>query len=191
MSTFTGKLKKLAVKTGVGKRGAWALYSGKMQKQDGSEYEEWLSFGFEKPKAEEGGWYEITAEKDDRGYFQVKAVKPIESPKAAVAPSAAAVEAVMSAGGPTVQNYIHYQSARSNALSLVELATKLDALPLIQTKGKAGEAKRYEELTALVDKLTVQYYNDTNTLRLLGTVQDAGAIENPDEEVVATPGEED
>lgn len=209
MSTFTGKLKKLSTKTGTGKRGKWALYSGKVEQANGDEYEEWISFGFEKPETdageevEEGNYYEIEAEEDDRGYMKANSIVEIEKPRGKSSSKTSSkssgkktVEKEDSCSSYSTQNYIHYQSARSNALTLVELATKLDALPMIETKGKAGQAKRYAELTALVDKLTVQFYNDTNSLRLLETIDDAGAEpvtkdDDGDEEEDAAPGEDD
>ena len=186
-----GYLKKLATKTGSGKRGPWTAYSGKMEKADGTEYQEWISFGFDKPNVQEGGYYKITTDKDAKGYEKVSKIEAAEPPKKA---HQAATQAVRGTPTSSTQEFIHYQSARSNALAFVELAVKLDALPLIQTKGKAGEAKRFDEIQALVDKLTVQFFYDTNTLRLLSSVEDAGAAEaakDEEEDEEPAPGDDE
>jgi hypothetical protein len=172
--TFEGWLKKLNTKTGSGRKGPWTLYSGKIAKADGSEYDEWVSFGFEKPDVTEGGYYVIETEKDAKGYEKVKSVKAGTPPaKAAGAASSGG------GGGNAKQDTISYQAARNSALTFVEIAVKLDALPFIQSTGKAGQAKRFAELQALVDKLTVQFFHDTDTLRLLDSVEDAGAEDEP------------
>lgn len=69
---------------------------------------------------------------------------------------------------------IRYQNARSAAIEVIGLLLQHDALPASAAKTKAGQAKRFEEVTAAVDKLTVQYFNDTGTLRLLESVADGG-----------------
>ena len=71
---------------------------------------------------------------------------------------------------------IRYQNARSAAIDVIGLLLQHDALPASAAKTKAGQAKRFDEITAAVDKLTVQYFTDTGTLRLLETVAD-GRIE--------------
>ena len=79
------------------------------------------------------------------------------------------------ATGDNRQNSIIYQSSRKDAVSIIQVLLENDALPLSAATTKAGAARRYEEVIALVNKLTVQFYNDVNTLRLLDSVQDAGA----------------
>lgn len=168
---FEGYIKKLNTKTGSGRRGTWTLYSGKIEKADGTEYDKWVSFGFEKPNAVEGGYYIIETETDAKGYEKVTSVTETKAP----ARNAAVAAAVASGAGSAKQDSIHYQNARGNALSFVELAVKLDALPFLASTGKAAQAKRFAELQALVDKLTVQFFHDTDTLRLLDSIEDAGA----------------
>ena len=73
---------------------------------------------------------------------------------------------------------IRYQNARSAAIEVIGLLLQHDALPASAAKTKAGQAKRFDEISAAVDKLTVQYFTDTGTLRLLETVAD-GRIEGP------------
>lgn len=185
--TFEGFIKKLHTKTGSGRKGPWTLYSAKIEKADGSEYDEWVSFGFSKPDVAEGGYYIIEASKDAKGYFKADSYKAAEPPKRVAGGGG------NEGGGNSKQDSIHYQNARGNALTFVQIAVQLDALPFIKTAGKAGEAKRFAELQALVDKLTVQYFNDTDTLRLLDSVEDAGAVENAEgeDEDDATPGDDE
>lgn len=186
--TFEGFIKKLHTKTGSGRKGPWTLYSAKIEKADGNEYDDWVSFGFKKPEGiEEGGFYTIEASKDAKGYFKA------DSWKAATAPKRSNGGGAEPQGGNSKTDSIHYQSARKDALLFVQLAVGLDALPFIKTAGKAGEAKRFAELQTLVDKLTVQYFNDTDTLRLLDSVEDAGAVESAEgeqEDDEPAPGDE-
>lgn len=174
---FIGLITRLNVKTGTGRRGPWSAYSAKLEKEDGTEYEEWISFGFEKPAAEEGKWYEIEAEKDDKGYFRAKSIKAVDAPRrsAVGAANSGSNSAGSGKSGSATQQSIHYQSARKDALEFVKVAQEADALPLLRTVSKAGEAKRYQELLDVIDKLTVQFYFDAETHRLLDSVVDAGA----------------
>lgn len=176
---FVGYIKKINTKSGTGRKGPWTLYSAKVEKTDGTEYEEWLSFGFKKPDVEEGKFYEIEAEKSDRGSWEVKSANAATPPKQTAATSSGG-------NGINTQTSIHYQNARNTAIEFVRLAAELEALPFIKTAGKAGEAKRFDELEALVNKMTVQFFFDTETLRLLESVEDAGNFQEPDD---VQPGE--
>ncbi len=81
------------------------------------------------------------------------------------------------ARNPEVQSRISYQAARKDALTLVEILLDNEGLPVIGTSGKAAKAKRYEEILEFVDKLTVRFYNDTDTLRVTESVDDPGELE--------------
>jgi hypothetical protein len=192
MNTYTGFLTKIAIKEGRSGRGPWKLYSGRVEKEDGTEYDKWLSFGFDAPKAKEGDYVEIQAETDAKGYEQVQSVKVLKNPPAKAAVPAGEGPAVRGPASGGKERSIHYQSARKDAIEMLNCLIEKDALPITADKAKAGQAKRYEELMALVDKLTVRYFNDTETQRILTTVVDEGAIEA---EVGALPagetGEED
>ena len=196
MSVYTGFLKKINEKTGRGKRGAWTLYSGKIEKEDGTEYDDWISFGFDKPSVKEGDYVTITTKEDAKGYQKVETVEQHKNaPAKAGAAVASRASSNVAAPSGGKERSIHYQSARKDAITMLECLISIDALPITSAKGKAGEAKRYEELMDLVDKLTVRYYNDTETQRILETVADEGANEEdispvPDAEQAADESDE-
>lgn len=174
MTIFKGFVKKINTKEGRGKNGKpWKLYSAKLEKEDGTEYDQWISFGFSAPSVSEGDYVKLTTEKDDRGYEQVTEAKRLKN-----APARAAKSSSDGVGTETGsrQSHIHYQSSRKDAIAVLTLLQTQDALPLSNAKTKAGEAKRYEEIMALVDKLTVRFYGDVETLRVLKSVADEGAV---------------
>ena len=72
------------------------------------------------------------------------------------------------------QPRIVYQNARSHALAFLEILAGNDGLPITAATGKANKAKRYDELKDILDKLTVEFFNDTSTLRLTESIADAG-----------------
>jgi hypothetical protein len=171
---FKGWVKKLNSKDGQAKSGRpYTLWSAKLEKEDGTEYDNWISFGFTKPEIKEGDYVKITAEQDGK-YLQVKEVKRLKNAPARVVAKGA--EGTNQNVSTSTQVSIHYQSARKDALQAIDILIKSDALPISAAKTKAGEAKRYVELLALIDKLTVQFFYDAQTHRLLATVADAGAI---------------
>jgi len=69
-------------------------------------------------------------------------------------------------------------SARTAALDAIDLLLRNDALPMSAAKTKAGQASRFDEVTAAIDKLTVEYFFDSATGRKLVTVADAGSKES-------------
>jgi hypothetical protein len=185
MSVYQGFISKIAVKQGIGRRGPWKLYSGRVEKDDGTEYAEWLSFGFDQPSCKEGDYVKLTAEADAKGYQQVNKIEILKNPPAKATPVAQAGASAASSYVSGKDASIHYQSARKDAITVVQALISMDALPITSAKTKAGEAKRYEEIMALVDKLTVRYFNDTQTQRILDSVVDEGANED---ESAALPG---
>lgn len=170
-----GFAKKINVKEGRGKRGPWKAYSLRLELEDGSEYDKWISLGFEAPNFKEGDYIKIKASEDDRGYFKADEVTKLKNPPAKSGGGSSAATSANVKGSST-QTSIHYQSARKDAIEVLKLLQSQDALPLSTAKTKAGEAKRYEELMALVAKLTVEFFYDAETHRLLNTVADAGKI---------------
>lgn len=176
MSVFKGFIAKIGEKSGKSNKGrAWTIYSIKLEKEDGSELDKWISAGFDKPSVREGDYVKIIAEENDKGYLNASEIKKLKNAPAR-SKAAAGGSGGDGRGSQATQKSIHYQSARKDALNLVALLLAQDALPLTSAKGKAGEAKRFVELSALVDKLTVQYFFDAETQRLLDSVADAGAV---------------
>lgn len=180
MHNFTGFIAKIGIKTGTSKRGAWKLYSIKIDGQD-----EWISAGFDAPPCKEGDYVSIEAEQNDKGYWDAKSIKQVKN---APAKEAAAVSGPALAKTST-QTSIHYQSARKDAIALIELLLTHKALPMSASATAAGTAKRYEEITALIDKLTVRYFNDAETHRILEDVTDEGSSKA--EEADPTPGSDE
>ena len=183
MTVFTGFIAKINSKDGRTKSGKpWTLWSIKLENADGTQQDKWLSAGFDKPTAAEGDYVEIIAEENEKGYLDVKGIKQVKNaPARGYAPGVAKVVA----GGDkasssdvrphtTTQTSIHYQSARKDAVAVLALLIEKDALPISKAKDKSGEAKRYEEIMALVDKITVRYFQDAETHRILDSVVDEG-----------------
>jgi hypothetical protein len=179
MSVFQGFIVKVSYKEGEGKRGKWRLYSAKMEKEDGTEYDSWISFGFDKPDIKEGDYVKITTEKDAKGYEKATKIEQLKNApaKGGNTPAQGTSPNVEAPSG-TRQVSIEYQSSRKDAIEMLRCLIQMDALPITSAKTKAGEAKRYEELMALVDKLTVRYYNDVKSQRIFDSVADEGAVEN-------------
>lgn len=70
-------------------------------------------------------------------------------------------------------------ASRTAALEAVGLLLQYDGLPMTKTKGKANEQVRYDEITAMIDKLTVQYFYDNASGRLLDEVADREEAKEP------------
>jgi hypothetical protein len=169
---------------------------------------------FEKQFPGKGGkpgntWYSIKLEGDDT-YYRCKANNPgdvvgkvvkfevdgdnvtskpeiIQSAPAEAAKAAPAAGVSSSLGatlGSTRESSIHYQSARKDALQLVDIITRTGAVKL-----PAKEAAKLEAIEALVDSYTAQYFHDISTFgavaRANGSDEDpakAGPKDEEDEE---------
>jgi len=174
---IVGRVAKIASKTGQGRRGPWTAYSGKIVLDNGAEYPNWVSFGFDRPSFSEGAYGEFTLV-DDGQYKKLENFKAITKP---VDHASASAPRAGNFAGSRDQS-IHYQSARKDALELLKLLLEKDALPLSKAANKSGVTSRYNQLLALTDKLTVQFYNDTQTMRILETVADGRENEADEEE---------
>lgn len=185
-SKFAGFVARISKKDSKpGAKRAWTLYSFKAEKEDGNEYEQWFGFGFEEPPFKEGDYITFEAEQKDGYWNYVKGSgnKPKNPParnqakpaRASVPDKAA--EDKPAASGADRQTQIVMQHSQEMALALVGLLLTHDALPVSSAKTKSGEAKRYEEIVAFVNKETVRLYNDVVTARLLETVVDSGVID--------------
>lgn len=191
MAEYRGFVKRINMKEGKGKKPpyrAWKAFSCKIEKDDGTEYDEWLSLGFEEPTFKQGDYVKMTAEKDNAGYFKVDP-DSVQIKKNAPARSGGSGETksdVPSSGGSGSSrgNYskggVDWNSAVARSIELVNVLLTHDALPISAQKGKAAEAKRFEEILAAVDKLSVKFYNDVISLRLLETVADTVPDTKPD-----------
>lgn len=174
--TFKGFVGKINEKSGTGRRGAWTLYSTKLQDASGEDISDWISFGFEKPNVKSGDYIKVTVDKVE-GRDKVTDVKKLKNPPARAA-SATSGSSSVSGTGTSKQSSIHYQNSRTAAIETVKLLIEADALALPKAATKPGEAKRFAIITSAIDKFTVQYYNDLETMRLLETVADAGVTDS-------------
>jgi len=201
LKTFTGDIAVLIAKKVDGRNGPITAYSAKITKPSGEEYAEWVGFGFKKPicekgdnvkiaaKQENGYWkavdVEITAKGEDQEAGEPEQAEPVSGASGSKASAASSAPAVSSSSSKktTVDQRIGYQNSRTAALQLAGLLLANKAVPLVATAGKAGDAKRFEEVTALVDKLTVKLFHDLETFRLIADVEDAyeapGSAESP------------
>lgn len=173
---YSGYVKKLNSKSGKSAKGkAWTKYSAIILQENGAE-SPWISFGFDAPPFSEGDYAEVTANEGQYG-FEATAAKKLTAPqKAAPVPTASNPLANAAKSSYVDRNdSIVYQSSRKDALQLVALLLEHKALPISESAAKAGVAKRFEEIKAFVDKLTVEYYFDVGSLRVIQEVVDAGA----------------
>jgi hypothetical protein len=210
--TFIGEIKKLYERNVNGRHGPSTAYSAKIVGTDGVEYPEWVGFGFTKPTCEQGDSVVITA-KQEKGFWKAIDVEVTDQQEPSQTSSAVptttqdgAKGLVSGASGstapakssdpqaspttplrPNQQQNIHYQNSRTAAISLVDLLLRNQAVPLSGTTGKAGVAKRFEEIQALVNKLTVVLYHDLETHRLVKDIEDV----YEHEEATALPGDFD
>lgn len=182
-----GTVKKLNSKTGTSKRGKWELFSMIMENDDGSE-SGWISLGFDKPSFGEGQYAEYTTEAGPKGLNLTSFTKK-EKPQAPIQSNPVATQGPRS--NVTTQDSIVYQSSRKDAIALVALLLENDGLPMSASAAKAGQAKRFEEITAMVDKITVEYFYDVQSGRKLRTVVDAGADEEATRTASPVSGEDD
>lgn len=184
--TFEGRVVRLNTKTGTNSRGNWVLYSLKLAEENGDELP-WASVGFKHPNVNEGDSVSFTAEEKDGRYSivqgttvkKIAAEKPATPVKATATAAAAAKPAKAVAAAPNYRGThpedakrMTYAAARSAAIQVVGLLLMNKGLPISQAATKAADAKRFDEVTAAIDKLTVQFHHDGMSLRKLETVAD-------------------
>lgn len=180
-----GFVVKLFTKSGNSARGKWVADSFKIKDKAGNEDPFFYQMGFRDkgkldtpPSFGEGDYIRFDYDdKDDsaRTYKKGSGIKVGNAPTPPPASAPAASQGSASATGSTQQN-IHYQNSRTAAIQTVETLLSHGGLPISGAKSKAGEAQRYEEITAAIDKLTVQYFNDLESFRLFETVSDSGKV---------------
>lgn len=151
----------------------YTLWSFKL-KQDAGNLSDKLDAGFEAPAAQNGDYVEVVAELNDKGYLKVQSIAKVERP----AHTSGAGQTASAEGEGVVdrQTQIVWQHSQDVAIAEVALLLANDALPLSKADNKAGQAKRYAELTAAISKKTVQRFFDVVTARLLETVADEGEV---------------
>lgn len=170
-------------KNGTSKNGrAYTLYSALIENVDGSEFG-WVGFGFDGLPFNEGDYVEFEVEEKNgrKQFIKGTGSKPKNPPARKVKEVETKAEGKVSSvdgynrqTNPIDAARMTYANSRDAAIAVVELLLANKALPLSKTDTKAGEAKRFEEITAAIDKLTVQYTKDGLTQRLFDVVADAG-----------------
>lgn len=195
---FEGFVKVVNKRDGVNSRGAWFVESFKLVASDGKELEPWFQFDFNvKVPFQKDEYVSFDAESGEYGFTVVPGTgrkvsnPPSRSQQARTSSGGSNTSKSGDSHNGTSDNYwknktahelenveprIRYTSARNFALEFVTFLADQDALPSTGAKTKAGQASREEEIAAIVDKYTVKYYGDVQTLRLLDTIEDAGNV---------------
>jgi len=191
MTEVIGYVSGINLKQGMGKNGKpYTVYNVNLMQKDGSELR--VGWGFNAPAFQEGVWIKTTAEQNGQ-YLNYKGA-PVETAPGAAPAQASAPSTQPSSSGGSKDGYweekdryykeveiprITFSASRTAALTFLGILDKHDALPLSSAAGKAGQTKRFEQLHEYLEKLTVQFYHDADTLRLLEKVADAGVVEVP------------
>jgi hypothetical protein len=195
--TIVGFVEKINETTGNNSRGPWTAYSMKIQDKDGTVNPKWFQAGFEKPVCVEGDYVQLKADpKDDKALTVVKgSIRVSKNPPAKPASpdrgekrgkvgySAAKTtssDLFGEIGGYNTEDDIRrmsYSACRSDAVLLTAALIEAKALPMSKADSKAGVAARFEAVEAYVDKLTVRFFFDSASGRLLETVADAGDVD--------------
>jgi hypothetical protein len=199
-----------------GAKRAWTAYSTKLMDENGVELEPYFQLGFDKPAFAAGAYIQVEAERVSETAHRLveggdhKVIDPSHAPKTPepAADSSAKGSSKASGGGgknsyweakevydrEVVSPRITFSGSQARALELLKVLFESDALPITKTAGKANKAKRFEEIMAVYDKLTVRLYNDAWSQRVLEYVQDetvhvAGDGDLPDQEEIDDAGE--
>lgn len=178
MAQFTGEIKKINSRSGKGKKPpyrSWTAYSLIVAQENGEE-SGWLNAGFEAPPFNEGDYVTVTTETGAKGYEDIKEIVKAERPAQSKANTGASGE-VSEEGIADKQTQIVLQHSQEMAIAEVALLIANNALPLSAATNKGGTAKRFEEIHAAINKLTVERFFDVVTGRLLETVADAGEVD--------------
>jgi hypothetical protein len=167
-------------KKGHGKRGPWTLYKVQI---DGK----WYSAGFDRPQFSPGQTIEFVSENTGKGDNIVKGSVRVVSEDTPLEPQLASPRSTATPAVDTRQLSIVLQHSQEMAERRIANLIAVHALPLSKADTKAGEAKRFEEVQEIARKLTVQFYNDATSDRLLKFVADTPPPAVKAETPVPTP----
>lgn len=177
MSDFVGYVNEITTRNGTSKQGKpYTAYNVRFTTKEGEQ--KTVGWGFNPPAFQEGVWVKTTVEQNGQ-YLNYKGAPVEAAPGPAPAAQSTTQDAPAGGGGKggVVQQQIIYQNSRTAAIQFVLGMLDRDSLPVSGAKGKAGESKRYEQALDFVRKVTVEFYHDVDTLRLLESVADAGDVE--------------
>lgn len=197
MSEVVAQVTEIVPRTGVSKKTGkpYTAYTVRATGRDGQGLS--IGWGFNAPSFAPGDWIKTVVEVNGQ-YLNYKGA-PVETRQGELTQTQQTVAAGPSAApGTDRQHSIVYQSSRKDAIAFVLGLLQFDAVPISSAGGKAGQAKRFEQSLELVRKVTVEFFHDVETLRLLDTVADGGDIdlstargELPEEDVVEDDDDED
>ena len=186
-NVFTGFVSKKNSKSGTSKKNgrAWTAWSIRLEDKEGEEIQKWFRFGFEEPQLKEGDYVRFTCKEVKEQFAEVDldTLRISKNPPARAEKKQSSGGNKSSGGGgynsPEQRADRAYHAARGSAIEVVDVLLSHDALPVSKAKTKAGEAKRYEEVMAFVDKITVKYFRDEfpeyeGDFRILVGVADEG-----------------
>ena len=189
-------------KSGTNARGQWTAYSIKVADAAGNEDPRFYQFGFVKPPFKtdvetdgNGDYVSFQAEvKDEKVAQFVKGTgELVKNPPArskteprstagmgSTKAKSKTSELFGTIGGYNTEDDIKRMSlsaARTAAIAAAGLLLQHDGLPMSGGKAKAHVEKRFSEITAVIDKLTVAYFFDTASGRLLDMVGDTRGMQ--------------
>lgn len=119
----------------------------------------WYGHGFEEPKFVKGDNVEFTFAENGNFKNVDASTVVVKAVAAATAASGSSSSAPVSTSYDDRQLAITYQAARKDALQIVEMALANDALSL-----GAKKADKLGVLESMVDKMTMQFFEDTKIL---------------------------
>lgn len=197
-----GYVEAITTRDGVNKNGKpYTMYNVKLVEKTGDTT--YVGFGFNPPSFKEGQWIKAVVEQNGQ-YLNYKggnlSVADGPAPAGSGQPSTGRATGGSSGGSrneywenkekrdiEVTQPRIQYQAARKDAVQLVSAMLSHESLPISVAQGKTGESKRYEQILDYVEKLTVQFYQDTESLRVLDKHADAGTVETETAAPLPTP----
>lgn len=178
--TVKGFVDQIKVVTNTSKKTGkpFTLYNVILQDAKTGDLSPSYGFGFDAPAFKEGDYvkFDVAPGRNPKYLDYVKGTHAISKnpPAKPAAPKPAEKAASGGYNSPERQRSITYQSSRKDAIELVRILTEAKALPTSVAEGKAGVTKRFDDIQDAVDKFTVKFFHDVETLRLLETVVDAG-----------------
>ena len=168
-------------------------YSFRVADANGDEVDAWFQAGFEPPPVKDGDYVRFSADKNARGGYtpDFSTLKHGKNPPARKGPEKASHSSGGKAAGKggSKDSYWNsdqkrydtgYHAARASAIETVSVLLAQNSLPVAAAQGKAGKAKRYEEIIDFIEKLTVMYFRDefpdaeVEGWRLLTKIADPG-----------------
>ena len=187
-----GYVEAITTRDGVNKNGKpYTMYNVKLVEKTGDTT--YVGFGFNPPAFKEGQWIKAVVEQNGQ-YLNYKggnlSVADGPAPAGSGQPSPGRATGGSSGGSrneywenkekrdiEVTQPRIQYQAARKDAVQIVSAMLSHDSLPISVAQGKTGESKRFEQILDYVEKITVQFYQDTESLRVLEKHADAGEVQ--------------